>query len=152
MKTRTSKKVLSRRPPQKPFAAMSNLALSSIIAEAPLTVSPKSGCKVGSMQTSLQTSDNQPPSVPDLVVSDGGEATFGAGERMFHREMDPTGTISRSIGGKPTIPQGQSISKGAFVEGCNNCFADSKTHYSMQDAGIYSKHTDVEYSRRVIYK
>ena len=55
--------------------------------------------------------------VPDLVVSDGGEATFGAGERMFHRGMGPTGTISRSIGGKPTIPQGQSISKDAFVEG-----------------------------------
>ena len=63
LKTRTSKKVLSRRPPQKPFAAMSSLAPSSIIAEAPLRVSPESGCKVGSMQTSLKTSDNQPPTV-----------------------------------------------------------------------------------------
>ena len=27
-----------------------------------------------------------------------------------------------------------------------------KLNYSMQDAGIYSKHTDVEYSRRVIHK
>ena len=56
-----SKKVLSRRPPQKPFAAMSSLAPSSVIAEAPLRVSPNSGCKVGSLQASLQTSDRQPP-------------------------------------------------------------------------------------------
>ncbi len=30
---------LSKRPPQKPFAAMSSLAPSSLIAEAPLSVS-----------------------------------------------------------------------------------------------------------------
>ena len=47
--------------PQKPFAAMSNLAPSSVIAEAPVRVSPVMGCKVGSMQMSVQTSDRQLP-------------------------------------------------------------------------------------------
>ncbi len=39
LKILTSKYALSRRPPQKPFAAMSSLAPSSLIAEAPLSVS-----------------------------------------------------------------------------------------------------------------
>ncbi len=39
LKTLTSKYALSKRPPKKPFAAMSSLAPSSLIAEAPLSVS-----------------------------------------------------------------------------------------------------------------
>ena len=42
---------------------MSSLAPSSVIAEAPVRVSPESGCRVGSMQTSLHTSNSQPPTV-----------------------------------------------------------------------------------------
>ncbi len=43
LKILTSKYALSKRPPQKPFAAMSNLAPSSLMAEAPLSVSLVTG-------------------------------------------------------------------------------------------------------------
>ena len=56
----------SKRPPQKPLAATSSLAPSSVIAEAPESASPESaspvsaspviGCKVGSMHTLWYTS------------------------------------------------------------------------------------------------
>ena len=49
---------LSCSPPQKPFAEMSNLALSSLFAVARWSCSPERGCNLGSMQTSVQTSDN----------------------------------------------------------------------------------------------
>ena len=52
LKTSTSKQ-----PPQKPVAATSSLAPSSVIAEAPESASPAIGCKVGSMHTSWYTSD-----------------------------------------------------------------------------------------------
>ena len=50
-------------PPQKPLAAMSSLAPSSVIIEALLKISPIIGCNGGSMQTSVQTSDSQPATV-----------------------------------------------------------------------------------------
>ena len=56
MKTLTSKKVRSNRPPQKPLAATSSLTPSSLIAEAPESASPVIGSRVGSMHTSWQTS------------------------------------------------------------------------------------------------
>ena len=49
--------------PQNPFTAMSSLAPSSVIAEEPVRVSPVIGCNAGSIQTSLQTSDSQLPTV-----------------------------------------------------------------------------------------
>ena len=57
MNTRTSKKARSKGPPQKPFAATSSLAPSSVMAEAPESASPVMGCSVGSMDTLLQTSE-----------------------------------------------------------------------------------------------
>ena len=46
-----------------PKAALSNIARSVVMAEAPLRFSPVMGCRVGSMQTSLQTSKSQLPTV-----------------------------------------------------------------------------------------
>ena len=47
--------------------------------------------------------------VSDFIVSDVGKATFGAGERVFHGKMCPTGTIGGDIGGLPTVPQSERI-------------------------------------------
>ena len=47
----------SKGPPQKPLAATSSLAPSSVMAEAPESASPVMGCSVGSMDTLLQTSE-----------------------------------------------------------------------------------------------
>ena len=52
IKIRTSKKARLWRPSQNPLAAISNLAPSSVMAEAPERGSPVTGCRVGSMQTS----------------------------------------------------------------------------------------------------
>ena len=52
LKILTSKKALSERPPQTPFAAMSSLAPSSEIAVAFESTSPVIGCRVGSTHTS----------------------------------------------------------------------------------------------------
>ena len=52
LKIQTSKKAHSWRPPQNLLAAISNLAPSSMMAEAPERGSPVTGCRVGSMQTS----------------------------------------------------------------------------------------------------
>ena len=46
-----------------PKAIGGNIQPSPVIAEAPLRLSPVIGCSVGSIQTSLQTSDNQLPTV-----------------------------------------------------------------------------------------
>ena len=46
------KKARSWRPPQNPLAALSNLAPSSVMVEAPERRSPVTGCKVDSMQRS----------------------------------------------------------------------------------------------------
>ena len=84
--------------PQKPFAAMSSLAPSSVIAETPVKVSPVMDCKVGSMQTLSQISDSQLPyRVMDLIVPDGREAPFRTRECMFRGEVSHTSTVGRSI-------------------------------------------------------
>ena len=44
---------------QSPFAAMSSLAPSCVLADAPERCSPVMGCRCGSMQTSLHTSDRR---------------------------------------------------------------------------------------------
>ena len=63
-----------------------------------LDTSPVMGCKVGSMQTSSQTSDSQLPySVTDLIVPDGREVPFRARECMFRGEVSHTSTVGRSI-------------------------------------------------------
>ena len=56
LKTHTSKKAHSKRPPQKPLAATSSLAPSFVMAQVPERASPVIGCKVGSMHTLWQTS------------------------------------------------------------------------------------------------
>ena len=53
------------------------------------------GYKVGSIHTSLQTSDNQLPTVPQLIATDEREATFRARQSVFHSEVCLTGAISR---------------------------------------------------------
>ena len=50
-------------------------------------------------------------------MADGGKAAFGTGERVFHGEVGPAGTVGRSVRGEPTISQGQSISEGTFMKG-----------------------------------
>ena len=50
-RTLTSKNVFSKWQPQKPSAAMSDLAPMSVMAEASLKVSLVTGCKVGSIVT-----------------------------------------------------------------------------------------------------
>ncbi len=52
---RTSKRVLSYLPSQKPFAAISKRAPSWVLEEAPLRCSPVIGCRSGSTHTSLHT-------------------------------------------------------------------------------------------------
>ncbi len=52
--------VRSNLPPQKPLAAMSRRAPSCTFEEAPLSVSLVIGCRVGSVQTLLQTSVKPP--------------------------------------------------------------------------------------------
>ena len=59
LKTLTSKKVRSYRPLQSLFAAISSLAPSCVLADAPERGSPVMGCRCGSMQTSLHTSDRR---------------------------------------------------------------------------------------------
>ena len=56
MKTLTSRKDLSKRPPQRPLTAISSLAPSVLIEEALARTSPESGCRSGSTRTSWQTS------------------------------------------------------------------------------------------------
>ena len=48
LKTLTSKKVRSYRPPQSPFAAMSSLAPSCVLADAPERCLPVMDCRCGS--------------------------------------------------------------------------------------------------------
>ena len=56
----TSRKVLSNRPPQNSFTAMSSLALSALL-EAPLVrVSPASGCRLDSIMMSWHTWVSRP--------------------------------------------------------------------------------------------
>lgn len=52
----TSRKVLSKRPPQNPFTAMSSLAPSAVLEVALVRASPVSGCRLGSIITSWHTS------------------------------------------------------------------------------------------------
>ena len=63
-----------------------------------MRVSPVMGCKLGSMQTSLQTSDSQLPTVSwtSLCLMEG-KPLFGAGERMFNGEVTPTGTVGEGV-------------------------------------------------------
>ena len=56
MKTLTSKYVFSCLPPQTPFADTSSLAPSCVLAVAPDSCSGVTGCRLGSMHTSLQAS------------------------------------------------------------------------------------------------
>ena len=56
LKTLTSKNALSNLLPQKPSAAISNLAPSCLLADAPDSASPVMGCRCGSMATLWQTS------------------------------------------------------------------------------------------------
>ena len=56
LNTLTSKKVLSKVPPQNPFAAMSSRAPSWRLAEAPVKVLFDTGCNPGSIHTSWHTS------------------------------------------------------------------------------------------------
>ena len=56
VKTITSNNALSNLPPQKPLAATSSLALSSVVALRVDSVSPDSACRHGSMHTSWHTS------------------------------------------------------------------------------------------------
>ena len=56
MNTRTSRKVLSCLPPQKPLAAMSSLAPSVVIADRPDSTSLDTSCRSGSTWTSWHTS------------------------------------------------------------------------------------------------
>ena len=100
----------------KAIGGMSNLAPSVVNAEAPLRVSPVMGCRVGSMQTSLQTSESQLPTVSRTSLLDVGKATFGAGERVVHGKMCPTGTIVEDVGGLPTVPQSESIPESSLAE------------------------------------
>ena len=59
LKTLTSKYVRSRRPPHNPFAAISKCAPSWVLAEVADKCSPEIGCRCGSVQTSLHTSDSR---------------------------------------------------------------------------------------------
>ena len=54
--------------------------------------------------------------VSDFIVSDVGKATFGAGERVFHKKICPTGTIGGDVGGLPTVPQSESILERPLAE------------------------------------
>ena len=51
LRTLTSKNVFSKWPPQKPSAAMSDLAPMSVMVVASLKVSLVTGCRFGSMVT-----------------------------------------------------------------------------------------------------
>ena len=59
LNTRTSKNTLSNFLPQNPFAAMSSLALVSVLAVLCNITSPLMGCRCGSMVTLWQTSDKR---------------------------------------------------------------------------------------------
>ena len=59
VKNPSLKNARSKRPPQKPLAATSSLAPSSVMAEAPVSNSPVTGWRDGSMDTLWQTSDNK---------------------------------------------------------------------------------------------
>ena len=66
---------------------------------------------------SMQTSESQFTNrISDFIVSDVGKATFGAGERVFHGKMCPTGTIGGDVGGPLTVPQSESISESPLAE------------------------------------
>ena len=56
LNTLTSKYVFSNRLTQKPMAAMSRRVPSCLLDEAPVRISPVTGCSSDSVQTSLQTS------------------------------------------------------------------------------------------------
>ena len=56
LNTLTSRKVLSKRPPQNPLTAMSSLAPSAVIEVDLVMVSPVSGCRSGSVLTSWHIS------------------------------------------------------------------------------------------------
>ena len=118
LKTLTSKNALSYRPPQKPLAAICSLAPSSVTAEAPVMGSPVIGCSVGSMQTSLHTSDSQHPTVPrtSLCLIEG-KPPFGQESECSTVKLDPQAQLVGTLDGShPYIPQGQGISEGALVE------------------------------------
>ena len=51
LRTLTSKNVFSKWPPQKPTAAMSDLAPMSVMLETSLKVPGVTGCRVGSINT-----------------------------------------------------------------------------------------------------
>ena len=77
----TLRKVLSKRPPQNPFTAMSSLAPSAVLEVALVRASPVSSCRLGSIMTSRHN--------PYFVMAGGGETTFQAGESVLHNEGYP---------------------------------------------------------------
>ena len=107
----------SKRSPQKPLAATSSLASSSVIAEAPESASPVIGCKVGSMHTSWYTSDISCCKISDLIVSYDGKSAHWARKGMLHREIGATGTRGGDKCWLPAISESNGISEGTFVEG-----------------------------------
>ena len=55
--------------------------------------------------------------VPDLNVSDGGEATHAAAECMLHREGSTTGTRAGDIRQLPAISEAQGITEITLEKG-----------------------------------
>ena len=55
--------------------------------------------------------------VPDLIVSDGGEATHAVAECVLHREGSTTGTLAGDIRRLPAISEAQGITEITLVKG-----------------------------------
>ena len=74
---------------------------------APVSTSPVIGCKCGSMQTSLHTSDRQPPTVSGTSLCRmEGNPPFGQERACSYREASPTFTVGRGVGWEPSIAKG----------------------------------------------
>ena len=81
---------------------MSSLAPSSVIAD--VEGFPREWLQGGfNADIAAHFGQPAPHCVTDLIVPDGRKTAFGTGERVFHREVGPAGTVGGSIGGEPAI-------------------------------------------------
>ena len=78
---------------------------------APARASPMIGCKVGSIQTSLQTSAN------NYLLCHGSHCTWLKRSHLkFHSEVCTAGAIGGSVWREPTISRGQYIPECTLME------------------------------------
>ena len=105
LNTLTSRYVFRIFPPQTPLADISKRAFSWLFAEAPLSWSALTGCRLGSTHTSLHTSVRRDAvvSLISLCLNVPRKPSFGTGEGMLHIEVFATVAFGGQASWGPAI-------------------------------------------------